>query len=224
MRVLLAEDEKELSNALVTVLKRNNYTVDAVYDGEEATDYLASGVYDVVILDIMMPKKDGIAVLKDLRTTGNKVPVMMLTAKAEIADRVLGLDAGADDYLPKPFAMQELLARVRALCRRQTEVQDNSVSFANMTLNRSNYELSTPNGSVRLMNKEFQIMELLMANPSHSISTERFLDKIWDFDSEAGINVVWVYISYLRKKLSSLGANAQIKAHRREGYSLEETK
>ena len=224
MRLLLAEDERELSNALVTVLKRNNYTVDAVYDGEEATDYLLTGVYDAVILDIMMPKKDGISVLKDLRASGNRVPVMMLTAKAEIDDRVIGLDAGADDYLPKPFSMKELLARVRALCRRQTEVQDNKLTFANMTLDRSGYELSTSDGSIRLANKEYQMMELLMANPSRVISTDRFMDKIWGFDSEAEMNVVWVYISYLRKKLSSLNATAQIKAHRGLGYSLEENK
>ena len=224
MRLLLAEDERELSNALVTVLKRNNYTVDAVYDGEEATDYLLTGVYDAVILDIMMPKKDGISVLKELRQSGNRVPVMMLTAKAEIDDRVVGLDAGADDYLPKPFAMKELLARVRALCRRQTEVQDNKISFADLNLDRANYELSSGGGSIRLANKEFQIMELLMANPSQVISTDRFMDKIWGYDSEADMSVVWVYISYLRKKLTSLGTKAEIKAHRGLGYSLEEKK
>ncbi|MBR1747129.1 MAG: response regulator transcription factor [Clostridia bacterium] len=224
MRLLLAEDEIELSNALVTVLKRNNYTVDAVYDGEEATDYLMTDVYDAVILDIMMPKKDGISVLKDLRRSGNRVPVMLLTAKAEIDDRVEGLDAGADDYLPKPFSMKELLARVRALCRRQTELQENVLSFSNMTLNRSNYELGTEKGSIRLANKEFQMMEMLMANPSHVISTDRFMDKIWGFDSEAELNVVWVYVSYLRKKLVSIDAKAQIKAHRGLGYSLEEVK
>jgi len=224
MRLLLAEDERELSNALVTVLKRNNYTVDAVYDGEEATDYLETGVYDAVILDIMMPKKDGISVLKDLRAAGNRVPVMMLTAKAEIDDRVLGLDTGADDYLAKPFAMKELLARIRALCRRQTEIQDNRLVFSNMTLDRSSYELASQNGSLRLANKEFQMMELLMANPSQVISVEQFMDKIWGFDSEAEMNVVWVYVSYLRKRLTAVGAKAQIKAHRNQGYSLEETK
>lgn len=224
MRLLLAEDERELSNALVTVLKRNNYTVDAVYDGEEATDYLETGVYDAVILDIMMPKKDGISVLKDLRAAGNRVPVMMLTAKAEIDDRVLGLDTGADDYLAKPFAMKELLARIRALCRRQTEIQDNRLVFSNMTLDRSSYELASQNGSLRLANKEFQMMELLMANPSQVISVGQFMDKIWGFDSEAEMNVVWVYVSYLRKRLTAVGAKAQIKAHRNQGYSLEETK
>lgn len=224
MRLLLAEDERELSNALVTVLKRNNYTVDAVYDGEEATDYLETGVYDAVILDIMMPKKDGISVLKDLRAAGNRVPVMMLTAKAEIDDRVLGLDTGADDYLAKPFAMKELLARIRALCRRQTEIQDNRLVFSNMTLDRSSYELASQNGSLRLANKEFQMMELLMANPSQVISVGQFMDKIWGFDSEAEMNVVWVYVSYLRKRLIAVGAKAQIKAHRNQGYSLEETK
>lgn len=223
MRLLLAEDERELSNALVAILKRNNYTVDAVYDGEEATDYLDTGVYDGVILDIMMPKKDGISVLKDLRASGSKVPVLMLTAKAEIDDRVLGLDAGADDYLPKPFSTKELLARIRAMTRRQTEVQDNTLVFANVTLNRSNYELSSDKGAIKLANKEFQMMEMMMANPNHVISTDRFMDKVWGFDSEAELNVVWVYVSYLRKKLSNIGAKAQIKAHRNLGYALEET-
>ena len=221
MRLLLAEDERELSNALVAILKRNNYTEDAVYDGEEATDYLDTGVYDGVILDIMMPKKDGISVLKDLRAAGNKVPVIMLTAKAEIDDKVVGLDAGADDYLPKPFSTKELLARIRAMTRRQTEVSDNVLTFSNMTLNRANYELTSDKGSVRLANKEFQMMEMLMANPGQVISTDRFMDKVWGFDSEAELNVVWVYVSYLRKKLTSIGAKAQIKAHRNLGYALE---
>lgn len=224
MRILLAEDERELNNALVTLLKRNNYTVDAVFDGEEASDYLYTGVYDVVILDIMMPKKDGLEVLRDLRRSGNKVPVLLLTAKAEIDDRVVGLDAGADDYLPKPFSMKELLARIRALGRRQTEVQDNVIRFSNLSLDRSNYEMATESGAIRLANKEFQMMELMMANPSQVISTERFMDKIWGYDSEAEINVVWVYISYLRKKLSSIDAKAQIKAYRGLGYALEESK
>lgn len=222
MRLLLAEDEKELSNALVTILKHNNYSVDAVYDGLEALDYLQAENYDGVILDIMMPKMDGITVLKKLRERGSDLPVLMLTAKSEIDDRVLGLDSGADDYLTKPFATKELLARIRAMTRRQAEVTDNILNFGNIKLNRATYELSSESESFRLANKEFQMMEMLMTNPRILISTERFMDKIWGYDSEAEINVVWVYISYLRKKLSALDANVVIKATRGVGYSLEE--
>lgn len=222
MRLLLAEDEKELSNALVTILKHNNYSVDAVYDGLEALDYLQAENYDGVILDVMMPKMDGITVLKKLRERGSDLPVLMLTAKSEIDDRVLGLDSGADDYLTKPFATKELLARIRAMTRRQAEVTDNILSFGNIKLNRSTYELFSETESFRLANKEFQMMEMLMTNPRILISTERFMDKIWGYDSEAEINVVWVYISYLRKKLSALDANIAIKATRGVGYSLEE--
>lgn len=225
MRLLLAEDEKELSNALVTILKHNNYSVDAVYDGQEALDYLMSDdLYDGVILDIMMPKMDGITVLKKVRASGNTVPILLLTAKSEIDDRVSGLDSGADDYLTKPFASKELLARIRAMTRRQGDATDSVLNFANISLNRSTYELSGPNDSLRLANKEFQMLEMLLTNPGHVIPTERFMDKIWGYDSEAELNVVWVYISYLRKKLSSINAGVTIKATRNLGYSLEEAK
>lgn len=222
MRLLLAEDEKELSNALVTILKHNNYSVDAVYDGLEALDYLQAENYDGAILDIMMPKMDGLTVLKKLRASGSDLPVLMLTAKSEIDDRVLGLDSGADDYLAKPFATKELLARIRSMTRRQAEVTDNVLRYANIKLDRSTFELSTEQGNFRLANKEFQMMEMLMANPKILISTDRFMEKIWGYDSEAEINVVWVYISYLRKKLAALNANVVIKASRGVGYSLEE--
>lgn len=222
MRLLLAEDEKELSNALVTILKHNNYSVDAVYDGLEALDYLQAENYDGAILDIMMPKMDGLTVLKKLRASGSDLPVLMLTAKSEIDDRVLGLDSGADDYLTKPFATKELLARIRSMTRRQAEVTDNVLRYANIKLDRSTFELSTEQGNFRLANKEFQMMEMLMANPKILISTDRFMEKIWGYDSEAEINVVWVYISYLRKKLAALNANVVIKASRGVGYSLEE--
>jgi len=221
MRLLLAEDEKELSNALVTILKHNNYSVDAVYNGQDALDYLDAENYDGAILDIMMPKVDGITVLKKTREKGNKIPVLMLTAKSEIDDRVLGLDSGADDYLTKPFATKELLARIRSMTRRQSEVTDSVLVVGNIILNRSTFELSSPNGSFRLANKEFQMLEMLMSNNGQLISTDRFLDKIWGYDSEAEINVVWVYISYLRKKLSTIGATVQIRAARNMGYSLE---
>lgn len=222
MRLLLAEDEKELSNALVAILKHNNYSVDAVYNGRDALDYLEDGNYDGAILDIMMPILDGISVLKKIREKGNQIPILMLTAKSEIDDKVLGLDCGADDYLTKPFATKELLARIRAMTRRQGEMTDSILSFGNITLDRSTYELKGPKSSFKLAAKEFQMLEMLMVNPCHVISTERFMEKIWGYDAETEINVVWVYISYLRKKLSTINSNVQIKATRNVGYSLEE--
>lgn len=222
MRLLLAEDEKELSNALAAILKHNNYSVDVVCNGADALNYLESENYDGVILDIMMPKIDGITVLRKIREQGNTVPVLILTAKSDVDDRVLGLDSGADDYLSKPFAAKELLARIRAITRRKNDAVSAVLHFGNITLNCANFELRTKSGSFHLPNKEFQILEMLIANPGQLISTERFMEKIWGLDSESELNVVWVYISYLRKKLSALGANVQIKATRNQGYSLEE--
>lgn len=221
MRLLLAEDERSLSRALVKILEKNNYTADTVYNGEDALAYLGSGNYDAAILDIMMPKTDGITVLKKLRKQGNLIPVLMLTAKAEIDDKVLGLDSGANDYLTKPFDTKELLARIRAMTRSQ-RTADSKMIFGNISLDRATFELSSPTGSFRLANKEFQMMEIFMTNPRHLVSTERLMEKIWGYDSDAEINVVWVYISYLRKKLSALHADIQIKASRNAGYSLEE--
>uniref|UniRef100_UPI004056F4BF response regulator transcription factor n=1 Tax=Agathobacter sp. TaxID=2021311 RepID=UPI004056F4BF len=221
MRILLAEDERSLSRALVKILEKNNYNVDAVYNGEDALTYLQSGNYDAAILDIMMPKMDGITVLKKLRANGNTIPIIMLTAKSEVDDKVLGLDSGANDYLTKPFDTKELLARIRAMTRTQTAT-DSRISFGNITLNRATFEFSSPSGNFRLANKEFQMMELLMSNPQHLFSTEKLMERIWGYDSDAEINVVWVYISYLRKKLTALKANIQIKATRNAGYSLEE--
>ena len=223
MRLLFAEDEKSLSRAVTAMLEKSNYAVDAVYDGQDALDYLRAGNYDGAILDIMMPKMDGIEVLKAIRAEGIRVPVLMLTAKAEIDDKVLGLDSGANDYLTKPFSSKELLARIRAMTRTQTMQQSSVLSFGNITLDQTTYMLAGPGGSYRLANKEFQMLETLMANPHRLISSERFLEKIWGYDSDAEINVVWVYISYLRKKLAALNANVQIKATRNAGYSLEET-
>ena len=222
MRLLLAEDEKELSKALCAVLKHNNYSVDAVYDGQDAYDYGIDPNYDGIILDVMMPKKNGIEVLKELRAAGVSTPILMLTAKSEIEDKVAGLDAGADDYLTKPFVMPELLARIRSMTRRQAEFVPNLLTLGNLTLNRENYELSTSDGTIRLGNKEFQMMELLMNNPGRLIPTESFMERIWGYDTEAEINVVWVYISYLRKKLANINANLEIKATRGVGYALEE--
>lgn len=224
MRLLLAEDEKELSNALTVILKHNNYSVDAVYNGEDALAYLQAGNYDGAILDIMMPKMDGITVLKKIRAEGNTVPILILTAKSDVDDRVIGLDSGADDYLSKPFAARELLARIRSITRRRTEAVSSVLRLGNITLDCSSFELSTPDGNCRLPNKEFQMLEMLISHPSRIISTEHFMEKIWGYDSESEISVVWVYISYLRKRLSGLNANVQIKAARGQGYYLEESK
>ncbi len=221
MRLLIAEDERSLSKALTVILEKNNYSVDAAYDGEEALDYLAVGQYDGLILDIMMPKIDGLTVLKRLRAKGNSIPVLMLTAKSEIDDRVAGLDYGANDYLTKPFDTKELLARIRAMTRGRSGTQSSVMTMGNISLDRTTYELSSPSGSFRLANKEFQVMELLMSNPKQLIPTELMMEKIWGFDSDAEINVVWAYISYLRKKLTALNANIKIKASRNAGYSLE---
>lgn len=221
MRLLIAEDERSLSKALTVILEKNNYSVDAAYDGEEALDYLSVGQYDGVILDIMMPKMDGLTVLRRLRAKGNNIPVLMLTAKSEIDDRVTGLDYGANDYLTKPFDTKELLARIRAMTRGRSGSQSSVLTMGNISLDRTTYELSSPSGSFRLANKEFQVMELLMSNPKQLIPTELMMEKIWGFDSDSEINVVWAYISYLRKKLTALNADIKIKASRNAGYSLE---
>jgi DNA-binding response OmpR family regulator len=221
MRLLFAEDERSLSKAIVRILEKNNYAVDAVYDGTTALDYLRHSTYDAVILDIMMPGMDGITVLKALRQSGNPVPVLILSARSEVDDKVTGLDSGANDYLTKPFDTKELLARLRVLTRSPHAV-DSTMTVGNITLNRATFELSSAAGSFRLANKEFQMMEILMANPRNLISTERFMEKIWGYDSDTEINVVWVYISYLRRKLAALDANIHIKVTRNAGYSLEE--
>ncbi len=221
MRILLAEDEPELNRALVAVFTKNNYSVDSVFDGEEAVTYLTEGDYDCAVLDVMMPKMDGITALKTIRKAGKTLPVLILTAKSEIDDRILGLDSGADDYLTKPFAVKELLARVRAITRRLTVGVDANLTFGNATLSRSTYLLTTPTGECRLTNKEFQMLEMLMSAPNQVVSPEQFMEKIWGFDSDAEIGVVWVYVAYLRKKLAAVGANVQIKALRNAGYTLE---
>lgn len=224
MRLLLAEDERALSKALATILERSNYSVDTVYDGEAALEYLAADNYDGVILDIMMPKKDGITVLKELRSRGSKIPVLILTAKSEVDDKVLGLDSGANDYLTKPFHSRELLARIRAMTRAQSSQTSSVLQMGNITLDQRTYELSSPTGSFRLANREFQILELLMQNPGNLISAERLMEKIWGWDSEAEISVVWVNISNLRKKLKAIGSGVQISASRGLGYLLEAAK
>lgn len=222
MRLLLAEDEQMLSDALVAILTHSNYSVDAVYDGQEALDYLeAGGNYDAAILDVMMPKLDGLSVLRTIRSLGNPLPVLLLTARSEVDDRVEGLDSGADDYLTKPFATKELLARIRAMTRRQPDLTDTVLHFGDVSLERQSFILTGPQGAVRLAGKEFQMMEMLMTNPNQVIATERFLEKIWGYDSEAEINVVWVNLSGLRKKLQSIGSAVRIRAARGVGYQLE---
>ena len=222
MRILLEEDERSLSRAITVLLEKNNYAVDAVFDGVEALNYAAAGNYDALILDIMMPRMDGITALKKLREAGNPIPVLILTAKAEVEDKVLGLDSGANDYLTKPFATAELLARIRAMTRSAGSSEGNLLKFGNICLNTATFELSGPAGSFHLANKEYQIMELLLRNPRQIIPTGRFLEKIWGYDSDAEVSVVWVYISYLRKKLLALHGTVQIQASRNQGYALEE--
>ena len=221
MRLLLAEDEEALSKALVTILKHNNYAVDAVYDGQQALDYLECGIYDGLILDLMMPKVDGITVLKTIRQKGNKIPVLILTAKSEVDDKVFGLDCGADDYLTKPFVTKELLARIRAMTRRQSDLQDNALVYGDLRLDRTSFELISKKGKLLLTAKEFQIMEMFMMNPKCILSAEQMMDRVWGLESETEISVVWTYISYLRKKLKTLDSSVTIKAVRNVGYTLE---
>ena len=221
MRILLVEDEIHLAQALTEILKKNMYAVDAVYDGQSGLEYALSGVYDLIILDIMLPKMSGIEILKNLRAEKKSVPVLMLTAKDEIEDKVAGLDYGADDYMTKPFSTDELLARVRALLRRKGEVVDDEVVFGDISLKLKKNELACGENQVKLSLKEFQILELMMYNPDQILTKERIIDKIWGGDSDAEYNNVEVYISFLRKKMQFLNAKTEIKTVRGVGYSLE---
>lgn len=221
MRLLLAEDERELSDTIKRVLEYNKYDVDVAYDGERALSLASELRYDGIILDIMMPKMDGISVVKAMRANKNNTPVIILTAKAEIDDRVLGLDAGADDYLTKPFAIKELLARIRALTRRSVDSFE-SYSIGNTILKCDTFELCVGSKSIRLTGKEFKLMEHLIRNKNVILSTERLMESVWGYDSNSEINVVWVFISSLRKKLEGVGSSCSIKAVRGLGYRLEE--
>ena len=221
MRLLYAEDERSLARAVSTLLIKNNYSVDVVYDGESALDYLETGNYDGVILDVMMPKLDGFQVLKRMRAQGDSTPVLLLTARSEIDDRVSGLDSGANDYLTKPFDMKELLARIRAMTRVLSVQPDKTIRRGSVTLDCSSYDLTGPGGSFKLAGKEYQMMEMLMRTPRRLISTDTFMDRIWGYDSEAEVNIVWVYISMLRKKLKAIDADVEIRAQRAVGYYLE---
>ncbi len=218
MKILLAEDERDLSDAIVRVLKMNKYDVDAAYDGQEALDMVYDNDYDALILDVMMPKKSGFEVVKELRKEGNNIPVMILTAKSEIDDRVTGLDCGADDYLTKPFAVKEMLARLRAILRRRGDVLE-AYEIGNTKLNHDTFELSCKK-TVRLTAKEYQMMEYLIRNKNVLVSTEKLMDAIWDYESEVEIHVVWAYISTLRKRLEQVESEYTIKAVRGVGYQL----
>ena len=221
MRLLLAEDERSLSRALVTILNRNGFEVEAVYDGKAALEAIESGNYDGAVLDIMMPKMNGLEVLKIIRDKKNLIPILMLTAKAEIDDKVEGLDLGANDYLTKPFAAKELLARIRTMIRTQTTQTESILHVGNITLNRATFELTSPTGNFRLANKEFQMMEVFLCNQGHSITHQRLLEKIRGDEKQVQTNVVWMYISYLRKKLEALHANLQITEEGHAEYILE---
>lgn len=221
MKLLYAEDEKSMSEAVVDILTYHKYIVDTVYDGEEALDYALAEQYDGIILDIMMPRKDGFEVLKTLRQKGINTPVLLLTAKAEIEDRIAGLDMGADDYLPKPFAMGELLARIRAMLRRKETFTPDIIKCGNISLNMQSYELSNGKQTFVLPKLEYQLMEILMLNRGIYLSSEDLLVKVWGYDTDAELGTVWVYISYLRKRLAALDANVTITAKRNVGYTLE---
>jgi DNA-binding response OmpR family regulator len=221
MRLLFAEDDRDLSAAVKTLLERSGYSVDAVYDGASAVDYAESEAYDGIIMDWMMPEMDGVEALRKIRASGSTIPCMLLTARDAVEDRVTGLDAGADDYLPKPFNGGELLARVRAMLRRRESYVPDTLRFEDLTLDKGNCELACGGSSVRLTGKSYQLMELFMENPRLLFSVQQLMDKVWGWDSEAEINVVWVNISQLRKKLADLGSCTEIRVHRGTGYSLE---
>lgn len=223
MHILYAEDERAMSEAVVDILTYHRYTVDAVYDGQEALDYAQTDQYDGIILDIMMPKKSGLEVLKELRKAGVKTPIMLLTAKAQIEDQVVGLELGADDYLPKPFSMELLLARLKAMLRRREEFTPNVLTLGNISLNQSTYELSGNGQSFVLPKLEYLMMELFMLNKGVYLSSEDILCKVWGYDTDADVGVVWVYISYLRKRLTAMNADVRITAKRNIGYTLERT-
>lgn len=221
MKLLYAEDEIGMSEAVVDVLTYHKYNVDAVYDGADAAAYAETEQYDGIILDIMMPKMSGLEVLEKLRRKGNHTPILLLTAKVEIEDRIHGLDMGADDYLPKPFAMGELLARIRAMLRRKENFTPDILKVGNLSLNMQSYELSCNNQTFVLPKVEYQLMELLMLNTGIYLSTEDLLTKVWGYDTNAELGTVWVYISYLRKRLTALNTDVVIQAKRNIGYTLE---
>lgn len=221
MRILIAEDEVAIAKALKALLERSKYSVDMVHNGADALDYILGGQYDALVLDIMMPGLDGLEVLRRARSAGVATPALFLTAKSEVEDRVTGLDAGADDYLPKPFASAEFLARVRALTRRRGDYAPALLQVGNLTLDTERYTLSVGEREERLSNKEYQLMELFLRNPKRIFSTEHLMEKVWGLETEAELDVVWTYIGFLRKKLKALGSEAEIRTIRGVGYTLE---
>lgn len=224
MKLLYAEDEQAMSEAVADILTYHKYIVDAVCNGKDALDYALADSYDGMILDIMMPEMSGIEVLRELRKKGCRTPILLLTAKSQVEDKIEGLDAGADDYLPKPFEMGELLARIRAMLRRREEFTPDILTCGNLSLNMQSSQLSCGNRSFTLPRLEYRLMEQLMLNQGIYLSSDELMAKVWGYDSDAEIGAVWVYISYLRKRLTALGANAEIKVKRGTGYTLEETK
>jgi DNA-binding response OmpR family regulator len=222
MRVLLVEDERRLADALAAVLKKNNITADHVVNGDDGLDYALSGIYDVIILDIMLPKMDGLEILKNLRKEDKTTPVIMLTARGEVPDKITGLDFGADDYIPKPFSTDELLARIRAVSRRKTEIvsENSTLQYGDITLSMQLLRLSAPGGDVTLTLKECELLEYLILNAEIIVSKERIIEKIWGYDSDADVNHVEVYISFIRKKMAHVKAEAAISTVRGVGYRL----
>ena len=222
MRILLAEDTAELATALQRALEHSKYAVDVVTTGTEALEYALTGVYDIVLLDVLMPEMDGIEVLKALRKKEVRVPILIMSAKCDLGDRIYGLDCGADDYLGKPFAVTELLARIRALLRRNENYLSDVLTFGNLSLDAVSYELYTDSGTVRLNNKEFQLMSCFMRNPMRVFSVDELMEKIWGWESSAEVNVIWTNIAYLRRKLAQIGSNVKIQSLRGSGYRIIE--
>lgn len=225
MRILIVEDEQHLAEALSQILKKNNYSVDVVHDGEDGLDYALSDIYDLLLLDIMLPGRDGISILKTIRGKGMSVPVILLTAKGETPDKIAGLDYGADDYVAKPFSSDELMARIRAALRRKGEVMpEDALKYGDLELNASNPKLTVGGKEIKLNPKECELLELLILRKQSVTSKEQIIEKLWGFDSEAEHNNVEVYISFLRKKLNFLGSRTRITTIRGIGYVLEEDK
>ncbi|MDO4272608.1 MAG: response regulator transcription factor [Eubacteriales bacterium] len=223
MRILIAEDDVRLLKSLIYILEMNNFSADGVDNGADALEYGMSGEYDGLILDIMMPKMDGLQVLHKLREQGITTPALFLTARTSISQRVEGLDAGADDYLPKPFSTDELLARVRAMLRRRDSFVPDLLEYGSLILNRSTYELNYQKKTVSLSGKEFQVLEMLMENPRVIVTAEQLMTKIWGWNTAVDTSVVWVHISNLRKKITTLSAPVRIRFQRGVGYTLEES-
>lgn len=222
MNILIIEDEPQLSEVLATLMRQNHFLVDAVLDGITGEEYALTGIYDIIIMDIMLPEKSGLDIVRSLRSQNMNIPILILTAKSELSDKIAGLDSGADDYLTKPFSSGELMARIRALTRRQGEYTGDVLVYQATTLNKNTHEISCGGNSIKLGQKEYQILEILMLNASRIIPKELFIEKIWGYDTDAEYNAIEVYISFIRKKLALIHSDMQIKAVRGVGYTLED--